>query len=119
MPQAGLVFGSGMFVAGTHFHAKADLEVGHKITVINMAGTSWLLGIMANFRPLLAAVKRFHGDVDIQNPRQPQGAGDGIEDLRGEPVQPGATAFACNETWPSRLSRVAGVPPARDLQRSG
>ena len=81
MPQAGLAFGSGMLVAGTHFHAKADPEVGHKITVINMAGASRFLGIIANFRPLLAAIKRFHCDVDIQNPRQPQGGSDGIENL--------------------------------------
>ena len=31
----------------------------------------------------------------------------------------GATAFSCNGRWPSRLCRVAGVPPTRDLQRSG
>ena len=31
----------------------------------------------------------------------------------------GATAFSCNETWPSRLCRVAGVRPTRDLTRSG
>ena len=31
----------------------------------------------------------------------------------------GATAFLCNGTWPSRLCRVVGVPPTRDLQRSG
>ena len=51
LPQAGQAFGSGVFVAGTHFHAKADLEVGHKITVIHMAGTPHLLGIITNFAP--------------------------------------------------------------------
>ena len=35
------------------------------------------------------------------------------------PHSMGATAFSCNGTWQSRLCRIAGVPPTRDLQRSG
>ena len=53
LPQAGQDFDSGVFVAGTHFRAKADPDAGHKITVIHMAGTPRLLGIAANFRSFL------------------------------------------------------------------
>ena len=43
LPQAGQAFGPGVFIAGPHFHAEADPQIGHKITVINVAGTSGLL----------------------------------------------------------------------------
>ena len=61
-----------MLVAGAHFHAKADTQVRHEVAVIDVAGTTGLLGIVADFSSLLMTVEGLDGDVDVEDPRQAQ-----------------------------------------------
>lgn len=76
-----------MFVAGAHFDAEADAQVGDEITVIDVAGAARLLRVVADFGSLLVALERLDGDVDIKDPRQAECGGDAAENLVREPVE--------------------------------
>jgi hypothetical protein len=58
-----------MLIARAHFHARTDTQIGHEITVINVTGATWFLGVIANFSTLLATIQRLHCDIDIHDPR--------------------------------------------------
>ena len=70
LPKSGQAFGGGVFIAGAHFYAEADAQICHEITVIDVAGASGLLWVVADFRSLLASVKGLYGDVDVEDPGQ-------------------------------------------------
>ena len=57
-------------MAGAQLHAKADARAGHKITVINLAGTSRFPVVGSEFCGFLIRVKRLHHDIGIKNPWQ-------------------------------------------------
>ena len=69
LPKSGETFGGGGFIAGADIDAEADAEIGHEITVIDVAGAAGLLGIVTDFSTLLATVEGLDGDVDIEDPR--------------------------------------------------
>jgi len=87
LPEAGQAFGSGVFVAGAHLNTKADAQVGNEVAVIDMAGTSRFLRVVADLRPLLASVEGLDGDVDVEDPRHAQRGRDAAEDLARKPVE--------------------------------
>ena len=89
LPEAGQSFGGGVFVAGTHFDAEADAEVGDEVAVVDVAGTAGFLRVVANFGSLLVAVEGFDGNVDVEDPRQAKGGGDAGQNLAGQPVEAG------------------------------
>ena len=78
-----------MLVAGADFDAEADAQVGDEIAVIDVAGATRLLWIVANGGTLLMAVEGLDGDVDVEDPRQAEGGRDAAEDLGGKPVEAG------------------------------
>jgi hypothetical protein len=74
LPKSGQSFGSGVFIARTHFHAEADAQICDEIAVIDVTGATGFLRVVADFRSLLATVKGLDGDVDVENPRTSLGS---------------------------------------------
>ena len=64
-----LIIAGGVFVAGAHFDAEADAQVGDEVAVIDMAGAAGFLRVVADLGSLLVAVERLNGDVDVEDPR--------------------------------------------------
>lgn len=89
LPEAGQAFGGGVLVSGAHFHAEADAQIGREVAVVDVAGAAGLLRVVADLRSLLAAMEGLDGDVDVEDPGQPEGRGDAAEDLAAEPVETG------------------------------
>jgi hypothetical protein len=89
LPESWQAFGGGVFVAGTHFDAEADAQVGDEVAVIDVAGAAGFLRVITDFGSLLVAVEGLDGDVDVEDPRQAERGGDAAEDLSGEPVESG------------------------------
>jgi hypothetical protein len=69
LPESGETFGGGGFIAGADIDAETDAEVCHKVTVVDVAGATGLLGVITDFSSLLAAVEGLDRDVDIEDPR--------------------------------------------------
>src|SRR5208282_1099066 len=67
-PQARRAVLGGMFVAGTDVDIENKTRRGHRIGVIAMARTPRLLGIVAQDRAFLMAVKRLDRRIDVENP---------------------------------------------------
>jgi hypothetical protein len=76
-----------VFVAGTHFDAEADAQVGNEVAVIDVAGATGFLRVVADLGSLLVAVEGLDGDVDVEDPRQAEYGRDAAKDLSGEPVE--------------------------------
>jgi len=70
LPEAGQTLGCGVFIAGADFNTEANAQVGDEVTVIDMAGTSRFLRVVANRRSLLVPVEGLDGDVDVENARR-------------------------------------------------
>lgn len=81
LPESGQTFGGGVFVTGTHFHAKTDAQVGDEVAMIDMAGTAGFLSVVADLGSLLVAVERLDGDVNVENPREDERRGYAAEYL--------------------------------------
>jgi hypothetical protein len=88
-PESRQALGGGVLVAGTHFDAEADAEIGDEVAVIDVAGAAGFLRVVADFRTLLVAVEGLDGDVDVEDPGQAEDRLDAAEDLLGQPVEAG------------------------------
>src|SRR5690606_19729756 len=64
------------------------------IAVVNMAGTTGLLWVVTYLRSLLVPVERLDRNVDVQDPRQPEGGGNAAQDLVADPVETGLFGHA-------------------------
>jgi len=110
LPESGQSFGCGAFVAGADFDAGAEAQVGDKVAVVNVAGATGFLGVVADLGTLLVAAEGLDGNVDVENarrsapsytakrtphgrqsgnPRQNEAGGDAAGDLAGDPVEAG------------------------------
>jgi hypothetical protein len=78
-----------VFVAGADFNAEAEAQVGDEVAMVNVAGATWFLRVVADLGALLVAVEGLDGDVDVEDPRQAEGGGNAAEDLAGDPVETG------------------------------
>src|ERR1019366_6576221 len=69
-PQAGRkMLGRVLVAAGHNIDIEDKPRARHRIGMIGMARTPWLLGIVANNRAFLMAIKRLHGRIDVEYPR--------------------------------------------------
>ena len=88
-PESGHAWFGGVLFARQDFDAKAETQVGDKITVIIVAGASAFLRVVADLCAFLVAVERLHGVVDVKDPRQEEDGRDGLAVLLFQPRQGG------------------------------
>src|SRR5271165_4426003 len=125
-PQARRAVLGGMFVAGTDVDIENKTRRGHRIGVIAMARTPRLLGIVAQGRPFLMAVKRLDRRIDVENPglgeqrlhailkvlTQPGGAFRLVDRLEGAPDR----VLADNLLHPQELRQHSVAAQRRDMR---
>src|SRR5271166_5904661 len=115
-----------MFVAGTDVDIENKARRGHRIGVVAMARTPRLLGIVAQGRPFLMAVKRLDRRIDVENPglgeqrlhailkvlTQPGGAFRLVDRLEGAPDR----VLADDLLHPQELRQHSVTAQRRDMR---